>query len=173
MSVVIGSRLNKPMVATFTPTEFGSRDPGVGINIRLDQGQAFVFRGIYASFVFTFPDEYDRVSLFRVHGFENKELQYEIAAGTSILEQNPSQNYIYRFDHSFTTAPDFGAINSNRVDEYFSTPILYQGYGNISFAADLRRGGNVGPIVGPMEIYLEVIGEVVNANDVEFPWKFR
>jgi hypothetical protein len=174
MSVQIFTTLNRPAVASSTPTEFGSRDPGVGVNIRLDNGQAFVFRGLIASFFFTFREEFDRVDLFQVHGFENKEVTYQNSIGTSIIEQNPSQNYIYRYDAPNVVDPIIGTpITPTRVAEFFATPIIYDSYMFLSFAASLRRGGSVIALTGPVFIYLEIIGEIVNKNDKGFPWQFR
>jgi hypothetical protein len=173
MPVTIGSRLNRPVITRFSPTEFSSRDPGVGVNIRLDQGQVFVFRGIIASFDFTFRDEFDRADRFQVHGFENLELQYDVNVGTSILAQNPSNDYIYRVDEPIIFDPASVLRSDNRVAEFFATPIVYESYMKVAFAASLRRGGSVIDLTAPMEIYIEILGDVVNKNDEGFPWKYR
>ncbi len=174
MSVIISSALNRTVVSTFTAAEFALLDPSVGVNISLDNGQAFVFRGIIASFNFAFPSEIDRTDLFRVRGFENIKLVNDAATGLSLIAQYPTSNLIYRFDQpTFIDPVARLSVNKNRVAEFFSTPIVYESYAQLSFAADLRRGGSVVALTGNMEIYIEIIGEVVNKNDKQFPYQYR
>lgn len=174
MSVIISNVLNRPVVSNFTPIEFASLDPSVGVNISLDNGQAFIFRGIIASFTFTFPSEFDRTDLFRVRGYENVKAVNNAGANVSLINQIPDRNLIYRFDQpTFADPVARLTLLPPRCAEFLSAPRIYDSYAQLCFAADVRRGGSVVALSNDMQIYIEIIGEVVNKNDEDFPWKYR